>query len=56
MNTNEKQISMTKDLMIDTVELRKKIEDYTKYEFAQGILHQNSSRYGKGIIQSAFRS
>ena len=31
MNTNEKQISMTKDLLIDTVELRKKIEDYTKY-------------------------
>ena len=32
MIANEKQISMIKDLLIDTVELRKKIEDYKKYD------------------------
>jgi hypothetical protein len=39
MNTNEKQISMTKDLLIETVELRKK-EWFIK----------NSYRYRKDIV------
>ena len=32
MNANEKQILMTKDLLIKTIELREKIENYKKYD------------------------
>ena len=39
MNTNEKQISMTKDLLIDTVELRKKIDNHSdQLPYKSGLL------------------
>jgi hypothetical protein len=39
MNTNEKKISMTKDMLIDTVELRKKIDNSSEQSpYRSGLL------------------
>jgi hypothetical protein len=39
MNTNEKQISLIKDLLTDAVELRKKIDDYPEQlAYRSGLL------------------